>query len=484
MSEATAEDGLRKRGFEGSLLTIGAALSVYLVRFGSNLLLTRLLLRESFGLMALVNVFILGLELLSDIGVRAVVIQNERGDRRDFLDTAFTIQVARGFFLYGLVWLAAGPFAAHYDDARLADLLPVTGLTAIINGFISTKFYEANRRLEMRRVTAIQVAAQVVSTSTLIVWAIASPSVWTLVGGGLAHSLTKTTLSHVALRGPTNRFAFELESARSMLTFGKWIFASTMLTFVVQHSDRLIFGAMMPLELLGVYSMSLMLTRAPSDLLAQVSTQVAFPIFSRRVRDGRFAIIFDETRAPFLLTGAVAFSLTLAGGPTIARAIFPAGYDAAGWMIPVLSIYGLLGIHESYYRVAILAMGKPSILVVGAIAKLAAMVAFIYAGSVTLGIFGAILGYAVSEMLPYLVSGSYCAFRGIGNMRRDVLVVLGAIATGFLGHSAATATRAAGLPLVVEALALGLVVMLLWLPALWPHVGRLVSRFRPAPEVA
>jgi O-antigen/teichoic acid export membrane protein len=484
MSEATAEERFRRRGFEGSLLTMGAALSVYLVRFGSNLLLTRLLLRESFGLMALVNVFILGLELLSDIGVRAVVIQNEKGDRRDFLDTAFTIQAARGFFLYGLVWLAAEPFAAHYGDPRLAEILPVTGLTAIINGFLSTKFYEANRRLEMRRITAIQVTAQVISTSTLIVWALVSPSVWTLVGGGLAHSVAKTTLSHVVLRGRTNRFAFELASARAMFTFGKWIFASTMLTFLVQHSDRLIFGTMMPLELLGVYSMSLMLTRAPSDLLVQVSNQVAFPIFSRAANDARFASIFDETRVPFLLTGAVAFSLTLAGGPTIARTIFPAGYDDAGWMIQVLSIYGLLSIHESYYRVAILAMGKPAVLVVGAIAKAGAMAAFIYTGSVTLGIFGAILGYAVSEMLPYLVSGSYCAYRGIGNMRRDMLVVLGAIATGFLGRSAAKVMEAAGLPLVVEALALGLVVLLLWLPALWPHIGKLVSRFRPAPEVA
>jgi O-antigen/teichoic acid export membrane protein len=484
MTDETTGERFRKRGFEGSLITMGAALSVHLLRFGSNLVLTRLLLRESFGLMALVNVFVLGLELLSDIGIRAVVIQNERGDRRNFLDTAFTVQVARGFFLYGIVWLAAEPFASQYGDPRLAEILPVTGLAAVFNGFISTKFYEANRRLELRRVMAIQVTAQAVSAATLIGWALVTPSVWALVAGGLAHPLTKTTLSHLLLRGPTNRFAFDLESARAMFSFGKWIFASTLLTFVVQHSDRLIFGTMMSLEMLGVYSMALMLTRAPAELLTQVSNQVAFPIFSRAAKDERFARTFEETRTPLLMTGALLFSLTMAGGPTIARIVFPAGYDDAGWMIQLLSIFGILCIHEAYYRAGILAMGKPAVLVVGAIAKLLGMTIFIYIGFTTMGIFGAILGYAVSEMLPYLVSGSYCASRGFGNMRRDSFVVLGAVFTGLLGRAVAKVATAAELPLAVEALSVGAVVVLLWLPALRPQIGSLVSRLRPAPEVA
>jgi O-antigen/teichoic acid export membrane protein len=484
MGDGSNGEQFRRRGLEGSLLTMGAAISVHLLRFGSNLVLTRLLLRESFGLMALVSVFVLGLELLSDIGIRAVVIQSDKGERRDFLDTAFTVQVARGFFLYAVVWLAAEPFAMHYGDERLAEILPVTGLVAVLNGFVSTKFYEANRRLEMRRIMAIQVAAQACSAMTLIGWALWTPSVWALVAGGLANPLTKTVLSHLVLRGERNRFAFDLASARAMFSFGKWIFASTLLTFVVHHSDRLIFGKMMSLEMLGVYSMAMMLTRAPTELLTQVSNQVAFPIYSRAVSDAKFAKIFEETRAPLLLTGALLFSLTMAGGPTIARIVFPTGYEDAGWMIQLLSIFGILCVHESYYRAGILAMGKPSVLVVGSIAKLVAMVAFIALGSRTLGIFGAILGYAVSEMLPYLVSGSYCALRGVGSMRRDALMVVGAMASGFLGRAAAKAAVAAGLPLALEALAVGVVVLILWLPVLWPQLGRLAARLRPAPEVA
>jgi len=69
MGEETTGERFRRRGFEGSLLTVGSALSVHLVRFGTNLVLTRLLLRESFGLMALVNVFVLGLDGGGDVSL-------------------------------------------------------------------------------------------------------------------------------------------------------------------------------------------------------------------------------------------------------------------------------------------------------------------------------------------------------------------------------------------------------------------------------
>ena len=163
----------------------------------------------------------------------------------------------------------------------------------------------AERRLELRRVVLIQVAAQLVSAAVLVGWALHSPSVWALVAGGLAHPLTKTVLSHAILRGERNRFSFDVESARSILSFGKWIFASTLLTFVVQHSDRLIFGNVMTLEMLGVYSMALMLTRAPLELFTQVSSQVAFPIYARATRDPRFRHIFEDTRKPLILAGGL-----------------------------------------------------------------------------------------------------------------------------------------------------------------------------------
>ena len=48
-----------------------------LLRLGGNLILTRLLFPEAFGLMAIVQAVLVGVTLLSDIGVEQSIIHNK-----------------------------------------------------------------------------------------------------------------------------------------------------------------------------------------------------------------------------------------------------------------------------------------------------------------------------------------------------------------------------------------------------------------------
>ncbi|MFC6638676.1 oligosaccharide flippase family protein [Sulfitobacter sediminilitoris] len=49
------------------------------IRLASNLILTRLLFPEAFGLMALVGVVTVGLTLFSDVGIAPSIAQSKRG---------------------------------------------------------------------------------------------------------------------------------------------------------------------------------------------------------------------------------------------------------------------------------------------------------------------------------------------------------------------------------------------------------------------
>ncbi|MEY8838750.1 oligosaccharide flippase family protein, partial [Cribrihabitans sp. XS_ASV171] len=84
-----------------SWVIVGYGLSQAL-RLASNLILTRILFPEAFGMMTLVGLVVVGMQLFSDIGIGTSIVQNRRGDEPDFLDTAWTLQVLRGFLLFGL----------------------------------------------------------------------------------------------------------------------------------------------------------------------------------------------------------------------------------------------------------------------------------------------------------------------------------------------------------------------------------------------
>ena len=73
-------EGVRARALRGSALTLISFGGSNLLRLASNLILTRLLFPEAFGLMALVSVVTVGLTLFADVGIAPSIAHSTRGD--------------------------------------------------------------------------------------------------------------------------------------------------------------------------------------------------------------------------------------------------------------------------------------------------------------------------------------------------------------------------------------------------------------------
>ncbi|MEM9581457.1 MAG: oligosaccharide flippase family protein, partial [Pseudomonadota bacterium] len=136
---------LKARALRSSAVTVGGFGASQMIRLASNLILTRILFPEAFGMMALVMVFLQGLAMFSDVGVGPAIMQSKRGDDPSFLNTAWTIQVVRGFVLWIVAALLAWPIAVIYGEPQLLHLLPVAALTLVIAGFTPTRRETANR---------------------------------------------------------------------------------------------------------------------------------------------------------------------------------------------------------------------------------------------------------------------------------------------------------------------------------------------------
>jgi hypothetical protein len=114
VSKTPRPSSAKQTARRGSLWTLGGYGVSQVIRLASSLILARLLFPEAFGLMALVNVFMQGLEMLSDLGIGPGIIQNKRGAEPKFLRTAWTLQIIRGFVLWGITLLLARPVAAFF----------------------------------------------------------------------------------------------------------------------------------------------------------------------------------------------------------------------------------------------------------------------------------------------------------------------------------------------------------------------------------
>jgi O-antigen/teichoic acid export membrane protein len=396
---------IKQLALRGTVWTIATYGVSQVLRFGSNLVLTRLLVPEIFGLVSLAYVFITGLHLFSDIGIHTSLIQNKRGDDLDFLDTAWTLQIIRGVVLWFACVIIAIPAAQFYNEPRLIWVLPVAGLATLISGFNSTGIATLVRRLDVKTTSFFELGGQVVTIVVMLSWAyFVQRSVWALLVGTVASALAQLVWSHMINPNPRNRLMLEKESFSDILSFGKWIFLSTALTFFAMQSDRLILAKMLGLELLGVYGIAVTLAEIPRQVTMAVGGKVVFPMFSKFVSLPRpeFRSRIRRGRLPILLTTAPALALMISFGDVLITTLYDDRYTAAAWMIPLIALGIWPIILITTIDGALFALGNPRYSTWGYFYSFLALSGGIWAGYQLFGVVGAVAAVPLSNVPIYL----------------------------------------------------------------------------------
>jgi O-antigen/teichoic acid export membrane protein len=224
------------RALRGSAITAPGFGGTQALRLAGNLALTRILFPEAFGLMTLVTVFIVGLGMLSDIGLGPAIHQSARGGDLRFLGTAWTLQAIRGVGLFAAACAIAPLAAAFYGVPALALLLPVSALSRVIAGITPIRQEVAVRHLRPGRLTMIDLGAQAAGLAVTLVLAVLLGSVWslvTLVIGGVVGAVIRLGLVTAFLPGPRVPALLDREATRDLIRFGRWVFLSTLCAFLV-----------------------------------------------------------------------------------------------------------------------------------------------------------------------------------------------------------------------------------------------------------
>jgi O-antigen/teichoic acid export membrane protein len=424
---------LKNRVISGSMWTILSYGAGQILRLAGNLVFARLLFPEAFGVMAMVNVFVQGLAMFSDIGIGPSLIQSRRGEDPRFINTAWSIQVTRGILLWIVSLIGARPFAIWYHEPQLALLIPVAALTAIVSGFNSTRIFTASRRIALARLTMIDFASQTLGLAAMVVWCFVSRTVWAIVFGTLIGAVVKMVLSYVALDGERNGFAFEREAFQELTRFGRWVFVSTALSFLTSQVDKLMLGKFVPMGMLGIYNISMNLASLPPMVTAALAGWVLFPLFAHHSRTDPQAFeksIFSARR--FILEGALFLFAGLAlVSPAFFRILYDQRYAEAGKMTQLLTVPMWIWILMLSADRAVLAVGESRTLAVSNAASLAGKFAACFAGFRLGGVPGFIFGLSVGNLAGHVPIVLSLRRRGVHILRQDLAFT--ALATALIG---------------------------------------------------
>lgn len=373
------------------------------IRFIGNLILTRLLLPADFGLMQLVAVFMQAVSMLSDLGLSVNVIQHEKGDDHNFLRTAWTVQIIRGVIITLILLVISKPLALVYDAPSLTWLIPLASINAIIDGLTSMNLAIYNRKMQMAKLTLLDVGCQLVGTLAMVLCAWYFRSVWTLLVSGIVGGILKMIYSHILFPKPSMALMWVKEYVREIYHFGKWIFISSIGGFLVSRLDRVILGLYLSTTELGLYGIALAIPSAILDLLQTMSQKVLMPLFSHlsKYQIGKLRSLTFKTRGVLLALGLPPMLILIVWGQSIINFLYPVNYHGAGWMLQILAINGA-------FKSATLTVG-PILFAVGDSFR-AMLVIFVYAftlivcmliGGYYFDAKGVIWAIPISELISY-----------------------------------------------------------------------------------
>lgn len=424
----------------GTFWLIGGLGLGQLMRLGANVALASILFEEVFALMALVSVVLMGLAMFSDIGLKTNVVQHPRGDDPDFLNTAWTLQVIRGIYLFAAAVAVAWPVAEFYgasnpETYELRYLIPIVACTSILAGFQSAKVMAASRHLRIEELTRIEFISGVFNVTVMLLLAWYMKSAYALAISSVLSAALHTLLSYFMLEGPRSKFRWDPKSVRSLISFGKWVFLSTLITFLALQLDRLALAKFFDLAEVGIYSIAASLAAIVPSLVSSLQGAVLLPWYARKIEEGvPLPVVFTRTRNAMLCCSGFLCALLFAGSASFFELAYDERYAMGGMLLPVLAVGAWFGCLEPMYGATFLATGRPKWVAMTGACKVVVYAALLNLVVLfNLNIIMAAVFLSVSEALRCMVCHFLGRRLGLRNTRSELGMLALFLAISLLG---------------------------------------------------
>jgi O-antigen/teichoic acid export membrane protein len=382
--------------------------------------LTRLLFPEAFGLVAIVLTVSIGIALLTDVGVSQAIIVSKSGGDRDYINTAWTIQVVQSICISMILIIISAPVSSHYKDPDIQWLLIITSLSALVSGLASTKPIVARRNItHAKNIYFISLGVQIIGIFFTVVLAYFNPAAVSLVWGGLITTCLTTAASHFLYPGPRNIFFINGSSAKHIFSFGGLVMLSSGLTFLTGEGAKLIYASFLGMGTIGLIGLAGGISSMANQLSSAVASKALFPALAELSRyDDRVRLrgAIEKAKTLILIPGWI-FSLSLIWlGPFIIKLLYDERYYGAGLILQVMGMFGMASALTGSYAGILTAIGRPGLNLYILIAK-----AFLHLGSMWIGyrvfggigilampVVGAFLLYPVTAVIFHKL-GLWCA---------------------------------------------------------------------------
>ena len=330
--------GLAERTVKSGLWQGGMDIGGQILQLVVLVVLARLLGPEAFGLIGIATLTLYTLNEFSTLGLNEALIQRNDDDVDRYLDTAWSVQLVRSVAIAAVLVVITPAVASFFREPRVVDILRVMAVVPLMNGLVNPGIVYFQKNLDFHKQFAYRMGGSMAQFLVSIGIALVEPSVWALVLGNVAGNFTRTVGSYL-LHDYRPRPALNTAAIGELFGFGKWITASTMISFLLANGDDLVVGRLLPTAALGLYRYGYRLGEYSTHQFASIIGEVMFASYAK-LQDDANALREAYFRA-LSFTTLLVFPMGV--GATLIAPLFVRGLLGNEW-VPIIPVFQLVAV--------------------------------------------------------------------------------------------------------------------------------------------
>lgn len=421
-------------------IVVASVILSNLLRALSSVVLTRLLVPEVFGMSGIIASVSFTAAMLSDLGFQAFVVRHEDGDRPRFLDTVWTIALARSVLLTVALFALAWPIANFFSKPELAPMIQWSSLIFVIEGFASLTLLTAIRQRLILRLSLLELTVMVVQILVSILLAWLWRDVWSVLVALVVGSICKNLLSYAMFPDSRRRFAMDPTYARDLWRFARYVTGSSIITLLLLQCDKLVLARIMSLEDFGLYILAGNLASAPIAFTSAYASRVLYPGYAElwRQKTGDLRAQFYDRRWLASLIYMIAAGGLIGSAPLIITILYDHRYADTAIYLQLLAIMPFFALASYSGNETLTATGRIATTFQANVAKLAWLAAAAPIAYLTMGQLALVAVIGMMEIPSVLFKWVQMHRIGMLDLGKEMLFLgagIGGIAAGTIGSA-------------------------------------------------
>lgn len=265
-------------GVKWNLLSTVYCMIVQIVRLS---ILTYLLEKSDFGLIAIAMMVISFTDIFSELGLTVAVIHKQDITPNQY-SSVYWLNIMSSIVIFTLLWLTSPLIAIFYEEPILRIVVPLLGIQVLLNGFGKMFQTIKTKNMEFGFLSKVRMFSVTVGFVATVIMAWIGWGVYSLVYGQLIQvAVNQGIFAFEGLGKEKIKLHFNLEEISDFVKIGSFQLGAQVLDFLSSKIDVILIGRFFGMDDLGVYNIAKDLMLKPYGIISALVSNVASSAFSK-----------------------------------------------------------------------------------------------------------------------------------------------------------------------------------------------------------